>query len=473
MVIASTILHGLFAWHQGFTNDEGAYLYDARTILSGLLPSGDVLTKAPVPIFFFAIGEVFSWKSLFAARIINSIFSIATVLPLFFLLRTLDGRKAAYIGSVLWLLGSGTIVFNSMGHTQTIAGFFAVSSLCLFVLGLDSTSRPGMTKLFFAGMCFALAYASRKTAVVVGVPIILSWFMLRDSRKGLAKATGVFLLGVVSAGIPWMLGVLALYGFQGVWHMLGGAYGEILVYSQSISPWAGSAQHMLFEAVRIGSLYGLLLLVVCFTIFRSRVLVGASWAATLGIAYVVWPTHLVEYLADFIPAIVLAGSLAIASLRLVRWQQYILGGSLLFLSMLSLRSVYAHPWTGMFSRDALLQSAQWLTEHVPMQEEVFTAAVIVPYVSGHNVLFHLSHPQWYGYDFISEQDKNTFLPRYSLVKEAVQTRISWVLTDQLTRYAYPDISMQAFHEVMRIPNTTKFRNNPLQVYEVWVQSMDR
>lgn len=472
MVIASALIHCFFAWHQGFTNDEGAYLYDARTILFGQLPSGDVLTKAPVPIFFFAIGEAFSGKSLFAARIINSIFSIATVLPLFFLLRALGDRKAAYIGSVLWLLGSGTIVFHSMGHTQTIASFFLVGSLCFFVLGIHS-KNINAKYMFYAGICFALAYASRKTAVAVGVPVILSWFMLRDSRRGLAKATGVFLLGVVSVGIPWVLGVLALYGSQGVWHMLGGAYGEILVHSQSISPWAGSAQRMLFEAARIGSLYGLLLLIVCVTIFRSRALVGASWVATLVIAYAVWPTHLVEYLADFIPAIVLAGSLAIASLHLVRWQQYILGGSLLFLSASSLQSVYIHPWTGMFSRDAVLQSAQWLTEHVPMQEEVFTAAVIVPYVSGHNVLFHLSHPQWYGYDFISEQDKNTFLPQYALVEEAAQTRISWVLTDQLTRYAYPDIGTQAFREMVRIPNNTKFRNNPLGVYEVWVQNVDR
>jgi len=38
----------LFLFHQPFTNDEGSYLYDARTLLEGRVPGGDALTKAPV-----------------------------------------------------------------------------------------------------------------------------------------------------------------------------------------------------------------------------------------------------------------------------------------------------------------------------------------------------------------------------------------------------------------------------------------
>lgn len=462
LVSLSVFLHTFFVWNQGFTNDEGAYLYDARTILGGELPAGDVLTKAPVPIVFFAIGEIITGKSLFAARIVNGVVSILTVIPLFFLLRALHSENAARIGALFWLLGSGAIVFHTMGHTQAIANFFAVSSLCLFVLGVRLDS--GITKFFLAGVCFALAYASRKTAVAVLVPIILSWIIFRYSRKESIKVMQIFLLGVMSICIPWLCIIYILYDVPGIWHMFGGVYGNIVVHAQSIEAWAGSAEHMVQEAARIGFFYGLLLVAVCIAIMRDRVLVGAGWIASLTVLYWLWPTHLVEYLADFIPSVVIAGSVAIVSFRLKQWQMYGVIGIFMCTTIASLSSVYIKPWTGMFTREAVWQSAQWLTENVSLQEEIFTAAVIVPYVSGHRVPFHLSHPQWYRYSFITEQDKNTFLPPYDQVQQTVQNNISWILRDQLTRYVYPDMSLKAFQKVYSIPNTTKFRQNLLRVY---------
>lgn len=186
------MLHALFAWHQPFTNDEGAYLYDARTVLEGKLPAGDVLTKAPVPILLFAIGEFFTGKSLFVARMVNSIVSIATVIPLFYLLKLLIDKRAAWVGAIIWLLGSGTIVFHTMGHTQAIASFFAVSCVWLFIQGIGS-QKIIATYIFYAGMCFALAYASRKTAIAVSVPSILLWIILRGSWQGVLAAIRIFL----------------------------------------------------------------------------------------------------------------------------------------------------------------------------------------------------------------------------------------------------------------------------------------
>src|SRR3989338_634152 len=458
----SIFLHAFFAWHQPFTNDEGAYLYDARTILEGKVSAGDVLTKAPVPILLFTVGEAVTHKSVFAARIVNSIASIITVVPLFLLLQLVMNKRTAYIGAVLWLLGPGSIIFYTIGHTQAVASLFAVTCLYFFVRGFRVKS--GMTSIFLAGVCFALAYMSRKTAIAVSVPLMLSWVVLRNTKDGLWSIIKPFLLGVISIVIPWVIWMYVLYGSSGVWHALGTGYGDIVVHSQSITPWAGSADRMFAESVLMGLIYGALLAVICIPVLPNhRVLIDASWVATLGILYWLWPTHLVEYLADFIPPIVLAGSVALGSLHGVR-KQYILVGILLCISAWSLHSVYIRPWTGTFARSAVEESANFLQEHVPLAEEVFTAAVIVPYLSGHHVPFDLSHPQWYRYAFISEKDKDTFLPPYSAVEKIVDQQVSWVLRDQLTDYVYPDISFGAFQESMRFPNNTGYRQNPLRVY---------
>lgn len=484
IVIISLFLHSFFAWHQPFTNDEGAYLYDARILLEGGVPAGDVLTKAPVPILLFAVGEFFTGKSLFASRIINSIASIITVVPLFLLIQALANKRAAEIGAVLWLLGSGTIIFHTVGHTQAIASLFAVTCLWLFVAGIRS--RKIIPKyVFLAGICFALAYASRKTTLAVAVPILLSLLVVRDVRGEMRKIGTMFLLGALAVIIPWFIWMYALYGFTGVWHAAGGGYGDILVNSKSITPWAGSADRMFSESVRMGLMYGALLLLICITVLRNhRVLIGASWIAVLAILYFLWPTHLVEYLADFIPAIVVAGAVSVAGpaarlhptsaqSNLARsWGPRLTSPALhrivlvilLLLNIASLRSVYNRPWTGMFTRNAVMQTAAWLRDNIPIRDEIFTAAVIIPYLSGHHVPFNLSHPQWYRYSFISQQDKNTFLPAYSDVQKVVDTRVSWVLRDQLTDYVYPDIGFNDLNEVLSVPNNTQYRQNPLRVY---------
>lgn len=474
----SVLLHAFFAWHQSFTNDEGAYLYDARTLLEGVVPAGDVLTKAPVPIILFAVSEAFSGKSLFAARIVNSIASIVTVVPLFLLIKILTNKRAAEIGAVLWLLGSGTIIFHTVGHTQAIASLFAVTCLYCFIRGCRikpawPVGRSGMTKyIILAGVCFALAYASRKTALAVAVPMVLSCFAFSEARIAWRRLMVKFLFGVLIVLTPWFIWMYALYGASGIWHAVGMRYGDILVHSQSITPWAGSADRMLSEAIRIGGIYILLLTIILGMIVRGIVrrdsspalLMSAVWIATLAILYAVWPTHLVEYLADFIPPIVIAGSLALGSLKLSKWQGYILVILFLGISFSSLRSVYIRPWTGMFTRDAVVQSSMWLRDNVSMNQEIFTAAVIVPYLSGHHVPFNLSHPQWYRYNFISQQDKSIFLPSYVDVQKVVNTQASWILRDQLTDYVYPDFSLRGFTEVLSIPNNTGYRVNPIRVY---------
>ena len=41
---------------QPFTNDEGFYLYDAKVLLEGRMPAGDVLVKSPIVAGLFMVG---------------------------------------------------------------------------------------------------------------------------------------------------------------------------------------------------------------------------------------------------------------------------------------------------------------------------------------------------------------------------------------------------------------------------------
>lgn len=113
-----------------FTNDEGAYLFDAKLISQGTLPAGDALTKAPVPVLLFSAAAAMSDYSLYAARAVSLILALASALPLYWLSLRLHEKTAAAFSAILWLLALPASV-HILGITETVAVFFSLSFLAL------------------------------------------------------------------------------------------------------------------------------------------------------------------------------------------------------------------------------------------------------------------------------------------------------------------------------------------------------
>ena len=103
VLVLGLLLRGWLAWQSPFASDESSYLYDAKVLAAGELPGGDVLAKAPVPAALFAGAYAVMNSWLWSTRVVSVVASMLTVVPLFWLLKTIADKRTAWWGSFLWL----------------------------------------------------------------------------------------------------------------------------------------------------------------------------------------------------------------------------------------------------------------------------------------------------------------------------------------------------------------------------------
>ncbi len=522
------MLHILFAWHQPFTNDEGAYLYDIKVLLSGSLPAGDVLTKTPGSVLVFAVGEYISHYSLFAARGMAVLVSMATAVPLFFIARSIATKRAGYYAVLFWLLGPGPIIFNTLGHTQVVASFFLACSLSLWIVGIRN-KRQFFWLLVWSGVSFGLAFATRKIAIALVAPYVVSLFLYRSKKLFVSYILRSWAVGAGALCVVWIIGIYLAYGSGGVWHMVGGGYGSIaaqhMLQPSSVVSWGGTSERFFLTIIRAGAIYaigigvflgivgttisakagqaygrvtwGIVALIACgisSIAFHDSIALGMLWGVAAGyffwltfrpphisvpaslysvpasylgglvVLYACWPVLLAEYIGDFlVPATLLCAFVVASYASHVKMTALMLAVASLG-SVISMHYTYKHSWTGMFLREAIYSAAQTMTQVIPLRDSVFTAAVIIPYVSGHAVPFHIAHPQWYRYEFILEKDRDIFLPPLSVLQSEVSRSVHWKIEEQLTEYSYGKKVEENWALEYTIPNNTVYRDNPIRVY---------
>ncbi len=201
-----------------YTNDEGFYLYDARTLLEGKLPGGDALAKAPVVVAAFALGVKIFGGSLIASRLVSVIAGLLTTLPLMFLARSLGTRRAGGIVAALWLLGSAPALFHAYGHTQPVQIFFSVTALAVLVAGLR---QRRLSWIFGAGLLLGVSVMARKSSLAVGLPALVFLFTDATPFRERLRATMTFGAGVTLALALFLAMVFQLYGNVGVRYATG------------------------------------------------------------------------------------------------------------------------------------------------------------------------------------------------------------------------------------------------------------
>lgn len=545
LLIVVGVLTGrlFFVWHQPFTVDEGAYLYDARTILTGKVPGGDALVKSPVVVAIFSIGVYLTRYSLFAARIMQWVAVVPTTLALMFLGTTLYGRRAGYIAGALWLAGAGTIAFLTPAQTEFFAGTFSLMALTAAV-GLSAAARDlaAWRRRLYAMLCggaFFLALASRKTSLAVLPPLVL--VLLMGQRREAFKVSWLWLtLGFWLPAVATSLGLWLLYGNAGILQFWGLGYATLISEHVQGAPihsdgggliWIFSILARLGGWNAVGLLvgYGWLIAILArktrvplewvgwfmaagaalllgvlqktqqmYTLGSLTALTWFLWAglfcaaalhawhysgrltaiavpglwffSLLGL-YSMWPSFLADYAGDFLLPSTLLTAAALAYMSRSR-RFIVVGGTLLVLSNLAaLSNLYTHPFPAYYNRESIKQAAELMRDRVPLDELVFTGAVIIPYVSGHHVLGDIAHPLWYRYAFVQQDTKHVFLPELETVEDAVRNgQVRWALIDQLTDYAYlrnasrlVKLFDSQWESAGEVQNRTDFRSNTLKL----------
>ena len=222
----------MYAVEMPVTNDEGNYLYDARTLIKGKLAGGDGYVKAPLVVLWIAMWQALLGGSLLAGRLSSALAGSLVIWPIYILGREIGGRRAGVASAALWALLGVTTVFNTYVHTQPLAVFFGVSGLAVLFMALRGTVPRMAAKagkqvsakanwFFLAGVLLGLGVISRKSILALGlVPIIL----ILIEGKFWSRRIGHFLqvgMGFLLVIFIFLTLASLVYGVEGFWEAVG------------------------------------------------------------------------------------------------------------------------------------------------------------------------------------------------------------------------------------------------------------
>lgn len=195
-----------------------------------------------------------------------------------------------------------------------------------------------------------------------------------------------------------------------------------------------------------------------------------AWIVGTAFIYASWIKFTANYLAEFLPPLTLLAALGARGIgTFFRPQRLVVPLAVLVAawgSVIAARSGYAFPHTGTFDLSSLHEAAAVLRSTVPREELVLTAAVAIPFLSGHRVPFDVAHPTHYAYGFIEPRVRNVYLaPAEEMVRTALRD-VRWVVLERLTDFSYfreyPEIKRHVeenFTDIREIENLS----NPITI----------
>lgn len=200
----------LYAGQMPLTNDEGNYLYDAQSLLRGVVAGGDGYVKAPLVIAWIALWQLILGNTVLAGRVAMMMASSLLVLPLYFIGKAAWNQRAGLLAAAAWALMGAPAVNGIYVHTQSVALLFGVAGVAILWSGLRR--QEAAARWFVgAGLLLGLGVASRKSILALGlVPLFL---ILIESQAGSKRIKRLLIVGVAFAVV-----VAALVGAAVAWY---------------------------------------------------------------------------------------------------------------------------------------------------------------------------------------------------------------------------------------------------------------
>ncbi|AGB20175.1 ArnT family glycosyltransferase [Thermoanaerobacterium thermosaccharolyticum] len=182
------------------------------------------------PLFLALIYKIFGFSNgspLQAVRIIQSIFSVLTVLFIYLIGREIKNNKVGLIAAFFSAIYPTFVWASTLILTETVYTFTFMVYLYLQIIAYK---KPGIFVNVMTGVFFGLSILIRPAAApIIVIPYILMYFKFKDIRYTLKNFLYV-LLGFTAIMMPWWirnivtLHKLILLASQ-TWNpMLGGAF---------------------------------------------------------------------------------------------------------------------------------------------------------------------------------------------------------------------------------------------------------
>ncbi|MEX1997156.1 MAG: hypothetical protein WEA04_00550 [Candidatus Andersenbacteria bacterium] len=231
LFVVAVGLRILYARELPVTEDEGNYLYDARSLRQGILAGGDGYVKAPLVIAWMALWQFLLGDTIIAGRLSSIVIGALTIFPIYSLGCQLKNRLTGIMAAAVWSLFGAAVLANVYAHTQPLALFFGIMGLAVLWQAVRqpafsaspslSAHGPSNLKLIGAGMLLGLGVISRKSILALGVlPLLfiavhgVSW----RQRLHYCFLVGIGFMLVVGA---FLWSAYQVYGLEGLWEALG------------------------------------------------------------------------------------------------------------------------------------------------------------------------------------------------------------------------------------------------------------
>ncbi len=475
ITLGGLLLRLYFAATQSFTNDEGAYYYDAWLLSRGGIAAGDWYAKAPLAVGIYSLfAKIFG--GLYFARIAAVLMSIGTGIAVHALARLYLGKKAAFIAAAVWQFLPAAVFFGVSAETETPMLFFALLYLAFLSYALKGGGKKAAVA---AGIFLAAAFLSRKTGVVAAVPalIVSAWAGKAGVKKYLVSlaAAAAVVLSLAAAHAAAFGGRYAAdllgAGFLGVVSLKlsgGGAYA-----------WGGpaAAPLMSFLKLALPTIAAAAAGIWAFFTGRGREAAAPAlfwaalaWLVSAAAVYIFWPTLILSYLAELLPPLAILSAYSAEALG-EKPAALAAFAALLCAATLGYAVLAYSPPTGMFAPAAVREMSGYIRRSTPKGARIFTAAALIPSLAERRIVLDIAHPMWYELDFVPAETRHRFLPAFPAVMEAL-AESDYILMDHFTDRAYfygkegaEILRSEGFGEIFRAENDTGYRNNPLVLYE--------
>jgi 4-amino-4-deoxy-L-arabinose transferase-like glycosyltransferase len=199
------------------TNDGILYVKMSRLISQGEAGSAfSLLFFNLYPFIIVIFQRVFNdWE--FSAQMVSAVFGSLTIIPFYFLIRSLFGRTTALISSILFLFHPYLVRYSAEVIRGPTFWFFFMMTLWV---GWEAISRKRAWLFFLTSLSGAVSFLLRPEGIFV-VPIVAVWVFLNN--WGTFKSTyrqSIFFVLILLFTIPILLspGMLYLKQKTGRWH---------------------------------------------------------------------------------------------------------------------------------------------------------------------------------------------------------------------------------------------------------------
>ena len=494
LVISLGLLGGLvlrlaYAAHLPLSNDEGSYLYDGLLLSQGKWPFLTSFSRAPVLMFLTSgVVRVFG-RSFLAGRMISILAGLGSAWLLYLIGQRLINRRVGVLALLFYALSAPCVVHTIYLHTQPLELFFVLVGIWFVLREIgeirEMEETGGVGGFVLAGMFFGLAVLVRETAALYPAVAVAAILLL---------ARGIFWRRVWSALV---LGVssLAVWGSVWVFVVRRVGFARVRAVFLAIMTMHDTGEYMSFGFKMkkkfeifygaLGENFLLYFLVVVFAVFLVarlvRVLRGAgrlgrNWVFLLlfvSVPFLFYGLYYrrlqAEYLAEFMPAMVLMSAVALDQMiesvkgKMQSVKSFAVPIAIVFglpLLAVNYRYQWEHQHGGTFAPEALGEVLNFLEDTVPPDEEIFTAAVIVPFLSGHKLAFDISRPVIFGYPHLAPEVKYALFPTDDEVLAHLAGHpVRWVIFDKTTRDTFfrghPEIEkylQENYNVVKVVPN---------------------